>query len=703
VARNSRYAWATQNPPKVPGAAQPIKDAALLDGVVERLARAAESPSDQVFMLLERGWLREKQANPSAAIEAYEQILTDTGLCAVELDQGSRLSADTAQNGSSNARLETTERLIALVKHAGPAPYLAFDEEAKRGLEELLDTQPEKLAALATAYPVAAVAPEAWNRASIAFSQMGRMPEAKLAAGAGLRAAELGASIGREGQLEMLGKLSGSFMAMSGDITDAEPAYRLMRRLAHDHPTVSVPWENTTMTPAQASDRLLAKLGARSGLPIIGSHISHAVQLIEQWEPMEAIVRGLPGTSGDSVVMFNENQHQVALWGVGAEDGRLHQLWARAYQLKPIVIRVMPDSTMLFWPSSVGGSIELLALDGTSLWKTKEFATLFGGDAMDAGVRAARDQVERMGTPLDGPVRPEDLMVTADSKVLVLVQRRGRVGAFDLSDGHALWSKTLDLTRAYDVEQAGDCVVVSGAGQPGRGGPDKTGSALIALDKKTGSIKSKLDQSALGDHARWLRSVGTDMVVATSEGLLRYDPSTGKIVWSVAGTPGRGSFAGWVVGEALFVLDSDINLWHVNLRDGAHGPASLDARGRITFPVSASVVGNTLAVASTVGLVIFSENGDLVGMDGLDGQGSIQTPVASESLFVAAENNQRDDGGEQGIVSRLYLFAHPSGKLVTTERIRLYENPRTTTVLDGKILLTEGPVTLVLDAPAERK
>src|SRR6185436_8608947 len=150
--------------------------------------------------------------------------------------------------------------------------------------------------------------------------------------------------------------------------------------------------------------------------------------------------------------------------------------------------------------------------------------------------------------PLDGPVRPEDLMVTGDGKMLVLVQRRGRAGAFDLTDGHLLWSKTLEVTRAYDVEQAGDCVVVSGAGQPGRGGADKTGSALIALDKRNGNVRSRMDQTTIGDHARWCRAVGKDMVVATSDGLFRYDPSTGKVAWNVAGPPAKGSFAGWVVG-----------------------------------------------------------------------------------------------------------------------------------------------------------
>jgi outer membrane protein assembly factor BamB len=692
VVRNSRYAWAVQTAPKTPGIAQPIKNLGTLGQVVDRLARAAESPSQQVFTLLEKAWIREKESNPAAAIEAYQQILTDTSLCAVELDQGSRLGGGESA-GFASARLETTDRLISLIKRTGPAPYLAYDEEAARALADLQNAPPEQLAALARAYPVAAVAPDAWNRASSAYAQAGRNADARLAAGAGLSAAELGSAIGREGQTELIGKLSGSLLALSSGQTDAEPAFRLMRRLAHEHPTVSITWEGNSVTPAQAADRLRARFAERVGLPTIGSKVSHNVQVVENWEPAEALVKWTPGSSGDTIVMLSESSRQVGLWGVSVEDGRLHQLWARPYQIRPIVIRVTPDATLLFWPTTVGGTIESVGPDGTSLWKTQEFATLFGGDAPE------RNPQDRINTPLDGPVRPEDLMVTADAKTLVLVQRRGRAASFDLSDGHLLWSKPVEgITRAYDVEQAGDNVVVSGAGQPGRGGQDKTGAALVALDKKNGTVRSRLDQTVIGDHARWCRAVGSDMVVATSEGLFRYAPGTGKIAWNLPGPPGKGSFAGWVVGEALFVLDSDVNLWHVNLRDGKASAAPLDARGRISFPVVATVMGKTLSVCSTQGLVVFAESGDVIGADGLDGQGTIQTPVPSDSLFVAVENNQHDES-DQGIVSKLFLFSHPSGKLVTTDRIRLFENPRLTTVLDGKILICEGPVTLVLDAP----
>ncbi len=694
LVRSSRTAWTTATPAPELGAARPIKDVALLESVIDRLGRAAESAPHLVAMLLERAWLAERQNNPTAAIEAYQQVLVDSALCMVELDPGARLGGpDTRASSFTNARTEATDRLTALVKRVGPAPYAAFDEEAARLLADTDASDAEKLADLARAYPVAAVTPEAWNRASGAYAMRGNHAAAKLAAGSGLSAAELGAAIGREAQEPMLARLAGSLLARATAPADAEPAYRLMQRLARQSPALAIEFNGSVAPPSQIAAALRERLASRSGIPLIGPTLSRNVQVIESWEPLEPVVRNTRGNSGDCVVMTDEGEKLISMWAVAAEDNRLRMLWSKPYQMRPIVIRITPDDTLLFWPSSTGGAIEAVATaDGASRWRTAEFASLFQDEP------APRDPNERLATPLDGPVRPNDLVVTADGNTLVLVQRRGRAGAFDLATGNALWTTSLELNRVYEIEQAGDYVVVGGTTQ-GRG--ERAVPGVIAINKRTGKEVSRVPAKDLGDHARWIRAAGSDVVVATANGLLRFTPATGNVAWTTNGAPGASSFAGWVVGEGLFVLDGDVNLWWVSLKDGSHADKPLDARGRIVFPVNGVVMNNTLAVSSTMGLIVFGERGELLGADGLDGQGSLQTPVASEKLFVAVENNQRDEPGEQGIVSRVFMFAHPTGKLLNTERVRLFQNPHATMVLDGKLLLTEGPITLVLDAPAQ--
>jgi outer membrane protein assembly factor BamB len=694
LVRNSRLAWTNPNPTPELGAARPIKNVALLEAVIDRLSRAAESSPQIVAALLERAWLAEKQNNAPAAIEAYQQILVDSALCAVELDPEARLAESDARASSFiNARAEATDRLIALVKRVGPAPYAAFDEEAARRLAETDASDPEALADLARSYPVAAVTSEAWDRASAAYAARGQSQAARLAAGAGLSAAELSAFIGRDAQEPLLARLAGSLLARSSSSIDAEPAYRLMQRLAKQAPALAVEWDGSVASPSQIAQALRTQLASRSGMPLIGPVLSRNVQVIEGWEPMEPVVRHARGNSGDCVVMSDESGKRISMWAVAAEDGRLRMLWSKSFQMRPIVVRITPDETLLFWPSARGGAVECVGTsDGATRWRTAEFASLFQEEA-------ARDPNDRVPTPLDGPVRPNDLVVTSDGSTLVLVQRRGRAGAFDLTNGQALWNSTLELNRVYEIEQAGDHVVIGGTTQGGRG--ERAVAGVIALHKRTGEIVSRVPTRNLGDHARWIRAAGEDVIIATATGLLRFSPASGQIVWSTLGAPGASSFAGWVVGEGLFVLDGDVNLWWVSLRDGSHADRPLDSRGRIVFPVNGVVMGNTLAISSTMGLVVFGEHGELLGADGLDGQNSLQTPIASEKLFVAVENNQRDEPGEQGIVSRVFMFAHPTGKLLNTERVRLYQNPHATMVLDGKLLLTEGPVTLVLDAPPQ--
>jgi len=692
MVRTSRGAWSAPNQPLAVGAASPVQDIALLGKVMERLERSAESGQEQVAMLLEKAWLADKQNDAAGAIEAYQRVLTDTGLAAMELDPGARLQGDDARGASSfsNARTEATDRLVALVRRVGPGPYAAFDEEAERLLADTDVTNAERLAELARAYPVAAVTPEAWNRASGAYAAEGKPQQARLAAGSGLAAAELGALIGRQSTGEMLGRLAGSLLTRSTGPADIEPAYRLMARLSKQVPDLAVDWNGTAAAPRAIVSELRAKLAARTGMPVIGPNLLRTVQVIETWEPMEPVVRNAPGVSGDCVAMANENTKAISMWGVAAEDGKLRQMWSRSFQMKPIVVRITPDSTLLFWPSQTGGAVEAVStLDGKPLWRTPEFASLFEKEGAEGGD-------DRVNTPLDGPVRTNDLVVTADGQTLVLAQRRGRVGAFDLATGNSLWTTTLDLTRVYELEQAGDAIVIGGTG-PGKG--KGSSASVVALNKRTGKQLSRLGPEQLGDHARWMRAVGEDAIVATATGMLRYTPATGKVAWFTSGLPGASSFAGWVVGDGMYVLDGDVNLWFVSLKDGAHADKPLDTRGRVVFPVSATVMNGTLAVTSTNGIIVFNDKGELIGADGLDGQGSLQTPMVSSNMFLAVENNQREDGGPTGIVSRLFMFAHPTGKLINTERVRLYENPHASMVIDGKVLLSEGPVTLVLDAP----
>jgi len=710
VTRASRGAWLNPAAETVPGQApMAVRDVPLLDAIIKRLAAVSESPAERVSMHLETAWVRELQQNPGAAVESYQQVLIDPSLGEVTLNPGDLLT--TPEPGTTGtlvpAQQEATDRLAALLKRVGPTPYLAFDEEARRGFEDPAITQDAgRLAALARAYPAAAITPAAWQLAGEAFARSGKPLESTRAIGAGLRAAELGASIGREDQGPVIGRLAGALLARTTVQGQFELSYRLLKRLAREYPGLVVDWEGSPTDPAVAAATLVGQLAVRPPLALIGPSLRDEVQVLDSWRPIESVVRGLPGDSGDTVVMLSEALHQVSLWGVSAEDGRLHQLWTRPCDTRPVLIRATPDQTMLFWPNSTGGGIESISShDGSTLWRTQDFAAIFA-DVAAAGAAQGFSQPgegDRIATPLDGQVRPDDLLVCADADTLTLVQRKGWAAGFNLNDGTTLWHTALELNRIYEVEQVGPFVLVGGSTTP-RDGQDRALPAVLAIDDRTGKVHTRLGQPQIGDHSRWMRATPEgDAIIATSEGILRFDPQTGAVKWTDAGTPGEGSTAGWIVGDGLFVLDGEAQVWRLALADGTHAPAPLDSRRKVSFPTTASVMNNSLALTSSLGIVVFGQDGTVLGVDALEDQNAIEPPVAAQSMLVAIEAPQRDDPGFEGDAapSRLFMFNHPTAKLIGVERIRLHDAPRTLTLIDGKVLIGEGTITIVLDAPVQ--
>lgn len=692
-----------------PAAATPLRDLGVLEAVLDRLAVAAEEPAERAGALLEMGWLRETQGREGDAVEAYQEVLLDADLAAVVPAEAALLASERPGERTFDPRAgrEATARLTALLRRVGPGPYAAFDEQARTELDGLPPGAGGAGAeALARRFPVAATTPEAWRRAGEAHGAAGRTAEARRAYGAGLAAAELGASIGREGQDETIGRLAGALASTLTGPDGAEPLLRLLTRLGRAYPGLRLEADGVDATLDTLIADARARLEARTGLARVGAAIGADVQVLEGWEPLDTLVRGRPGLSGDTIVMASEADRRVALWGVAAEDGRMRRLWFRDYAVRPMPVMITPARTLLFWPTAAGGSVEAIdPADGRTLWRTDELDAVLGRLGVDAAPLATG---ERLATPLDGQVRPDDLLVSADDTTLVLVQRRGRTAAFDIATGRPLWGAALETVRVFEIERVGPHLVVGGQGVPTGERRDVSNPLVLSLDARTGAVRSTLGAAALGDHSRWIRAIaGGDAVASTAAGLVRFDPATGALRWRVTGDPGAASGAGWVVGGALFVLDAEASLWRVDLADGAVGPEALETRGRMSFPVTATVQGAreggggaTLAIASGSGLIVFDEAGATVGLDALEGSSRLEPPVPAEGVHVAIEpNGQEDPAEEETYDARLFFLEHPTGRLVASPRVKLYETPRRLRVLDGKILLAQGPVTLVLDAP----
>lgn len=682
----------------------------LLDQILDRAARSTDTVAGQARVLLDRAWLREAQARPAESVEALQEILADVGTATVVLAMES--GADGPR--TAPAGTEATRRLSDLLTRLGVAPYAPFDEEARVQLEALGIDQAsgEALAALARRYPVAGIAAEAWGRAGEAFDREGKADEARLAFGRGLAAAELGMIVGRSDQAQTLSRLAAGVIARSRARGELEPIHRLLRRLAmaaQNAPATGALAGAATMIEVdgvqrgagELADEIAATLATRSWLPRVGTTLSGRTQVIEGFEVAEPIDRTSPGLSRDSVAMINESRGELSLFAVSAYDDQLAPLWSRPFRYRPSVVRVAPGATIVFWPTPGGGWLEAISPEGTTLWKSGELsAVLAVANAAQAGVG--------VNTPLDGAAGLDDVVITADAQSVLIGRRSGGVLCFDVASGATRFSVARALSRIYDVALAEDGrAVVSGAAITRDEGQERLVAALVCL-AADGTIAAQLGPDQLGDHARWVVPIRgeSDVLVGTASGVLRLDPTTGTVRWKTEGAKVQGSIGATVVGSGggggvAFVLESSsMQLWRVDLRTGDVDDEPGDTRQRLTLPVNLMPVGGALAITTSLGLIVIDESGQTVGADGIDAAGRIEPPVLAEGLAIAVEASGREtQAGESS--SKLYFIELPSGRLQSVANVMLMDTPRLPMVIEGKILISQGPVTLVFDAPAK--
>lgn len=666
--------------PTAAGPAPVITDANLLDAIIARLPACAQSPDQMAAHALEEAWLRDLQGRFAEAAESLQRVLLDDSLAQVLPTGGQRRQAGQLAEDS----------LADLLRKAGPAPYAAFDEEALSLADARRDsTDPLSHEQIARRYPVAAVAPELWRRASEAHAKAGDRLRARLAAGRGLAAAELSVAVGRADQASVLGELAGTLAGLATGEEERGSLFRTLRRLADEHPTLTIRGVQGSTGVGDAAAAAARSLAERGPLPVLGSSVQSGGQVLEGWQPLHPMLRAGPGTSTDCVMMYEERTQTAALWAASLGDGRLAPVWTRRARGAPTPLKVGLDVAYLFWPSARGGTIEAVGLDGRTQWTTPEFLSLFDSPPV-------YDPNDRIPTPLEGHVRPESIVVSIDAEEIVLVQRTGFAAAISLADGRALWKKPLDLQRVYDVSHVGGVVVVSGAVRA----PDGQLSAgVLTFDSRTGDALARLPASVLGDHPRWIRpGPGGDGLVASAEGVARFDPRSGNVKWSTRAEALRASTDGWVVGGSLIVLDSEMRLWQVALEGGAVSPAPLESRGKMSLPVAGVASGERLVLSTTQGALVVDGAGRVVGADSLD-SAQLEPPLVARDVLVTIESPESDLGIADTAPYRMFVLQAATGKVLTTHTLSLFEPPTSVVLLDGKVLVGQGVATLVLDCP----
>lgn len=668
----------------------PMKDAALLTTLAERLVQAAESPRQRALALFDRSFLRTFVQQHEAAVTDLQELLADPALAAIP---GSELDIPGATDAGATASSIASANIAAVLLTTGPAPYRVFDDEAAAVLASL---DPASTALLlsdtARRYSLSAVAPAIWSRAADAATREKRTALARECLARGVESAILSRRIGREARPDDTGALAAGLLTFATSPPDQEPALMLLTRLAAAAPEATVGGAPL----ASALAPLRQSIAARAGNPAIGSMIADRVQAIEDWRPATSLQARRPGEATSLVPMLARNADRAALFAPSMSDSRLAPLWQRECDVAPTFVRITTEATILYFPRSVDPTLESISnIDGSTLWKATADISIF------EGVNSKQpDRVARLNTPLDGLVRADDLLFAVANDTLVLARRDALAVALSLKDGKPLWHATLPMDRVFDLDCAHGIVAVAGA-KPNATVRESLDPVAAAIDIATGQPTWTAPPEALGDHARWVRALpDAGALVGTSDKVLRVS-ARGTVSWSNATRPMRNTGSAWLCGPTAFILDDAYDLRALNLASGDTPDNALDDMGRLRLPFEVRATRDHLAVSSELGLITFDSAGEITGVDAIDTPGALAPAILCDSMMATVQIFPREDNNaairSSAAEARILVFSFPDARLLAQRRISLMDDPESLHVADGKLLIDQGSFTTVVD------
>jgi len=668
-----------------PGAALTLP---LLDDVVTRLGRAAETPVQRAWHALSVGWIAAARAtkpeDATRAVEAYQSVLSDAAMSAAASDGGSL---------SASAGEAAEDRLIAVLGRWGAGSYASFAAQAQRELAELGPTAgANELEGLAKRYPCAGVTPRVWAMAADArerAKEWGRL-SSDLASGlaAARRLASWGVAEGSSSAQE-LGRRLFKVLAERGREGHA-------LRLAREMPAAA---SGVDLSALQQS---LAQLNRRPRIGKVSGSESREARVMTGWTLEEPIIADGPGHATDQAALLNMTTQMVGVFGPRVEDGRLTSLWTRSFDRarQPKFVRVDWDAAYVFWPAARGGTVERINTDGVSAWRTPEMRQLFNTEAVDP------ESSDKFDT-LSGRVKTTDLLIAMDAQSLCIIERSGRGARFDLATGAIKWSGRLPMNRVYDAVLVDGSLVVVGTGDETPRGRAAEAPILVAVGGAGNEVRvlGDADRLGKGPGARWLRAAKGAVIVGLEDGIAAVNIADGSMKWSVLVPAMQRTADCRVVGDRLFVVDQSRAL---RLVDGATGEVAIDElqdRGRLRDdgqPVRLAVVRDHLLIVGPRGMVAFDKDGAVVGEDATDERTSLGTPVVGENAVAFVGGDLPSTQGEMGKDAvGLRVIGVPSGRMMQSTALIVPRLPSAAFAIDDKLLVTSGQMTVVLETADE--
>lgn len=658
--------------------------------LVEKLGEIAQLPDEKVAQLLLRARVANQAGRPRDAVASLQEILETPELAGALWDDG-RVRV--------GAAVAATRSLRLLLGEHGPGIYDAMAGRAARELDRLVDdAPPEDFEAIAKKYPVAPAAARAWLRAADAHA-------ANQDRSAEIIALENGLAMFLTGKDQARGRASKQIAGeLAGRLVDALEssgryfaAATTLQRVIDAKTPLKPTLRGDALDPGARLALLRELLAGGERFPRISTGVTQPVQVISGWQLVEPMLHdGSPPPTGH-VMLQSGSASLLALFASGAdagESGELRAVWARPTSGRdPLLLSLDPEAAHLLWTEPAGVSVERVdTVTGKTLWKTEPL-----WDLLDAQPPAAvLGQI--IETPLDGPVTRGSVIAGMSKTTLHLVQRDGQAAAIDLETGRTLWKRAEADRAVYEI--AADAGTLAIAGERLDRDRGEAEPSVLLLDERTGEVRSEI--ASIPTSVRWVRLTPEGGVAVGSDSAVSFYSPEGQIVWANRDPGVQLSADAWTLLDRVAVMGPDRRIRMLHPDTGVIQTTAPDDQGRLAsaIDVRAWTQNERALFASDRGLAVFAIDGRLAGIDALGALEEVVLPAVGDGVVVILTKPRSRDADRQ-FIAELWFLSAESGRLLSRQPVALGARPDSLALLDGRVLITAGGVTLAYQAEPE--
>ncbi len=688
------------------GSQRAITDRGQLTELVDLLGELSFQPEDRLAHALAAGRLHELNERHADAVGRYQGVLNDATLAGATW-RGPQVSI--------RGEIEATRRIEGLLKAHGAAVYTQQETQAASELSALGEgAEVGQLELLAGKYPLAQITPGLWSRIAGMHAAAQREQSASAALESGLRSSMRQP----EPPPAVVGDLAGRLILDLRARRQLSAAAGILRGVRQRFPDLALTAGGQMLDADKLGAELAEKLAASIRWPRIGPLRTEGAQAIPGWMLMEPL---LTARSPHVVnVLALENDESVSIWGAPADapgtDQPLVRQWSRAIGEGGEAKLVQLSSEAAYFALLGGGDGSIVKVSAAGdrafveRWTTPKFSELFERGEQRGMRRVRGIMADRLSTPMEGEVSPTNLIVTMDDRTLVVVQRSGRAAAIDTDTGEVLWKSRTGVGRVYDADLSSGTLAIAGDAEVlgANGAVVDLRPVIQVIDARTGRPLQRIGD--LGGQVRWVGFAETGAMIACLEAaVVCLDLASGQTNWTITSPEIMPATAMWLFGDHAVLLDPNRDMWLASIATGrlrqvplevprthVEATAAMDA-----FPLSGAL-GSGFAIATQQGLAVFSPEGQLVGVDGMDGATSMIKPRPADGRAVTIETVAEGRSGDGLMMFSLHALDVQPGSgatLVDSRPVLLGARPTATALLDGRVAVTAGSVTVVLRAP----